>query len=73
MLLQAMAEAGAEPESTVLVGDTSFDMEMARNAGVAAIGVSWGYHPVEELERTGAHRVIERFDELHDLVDALVT
>lgn len=73
MLLQAMDEAGAKPTSTILVGDTSFDMEMARNAGVAAVGVSWGYHPVEELERTGARRVIEQFSELRDLVDILVS
>ena len=73
MLLQAMAEAGAAPETTVLVGDTSFDMEMARNAGVPAVGVAWGYHPTEELVQAGAHSVIERFDELHGLVDVLVT
>ncbi len=72
MLLQAMDEAGAAPETTILVGDTSFDMEMARNAGVASVGVSWGYHPVEELHRAGAHRVIERFDELNNLVDTLI-
>jgi phosphoglycolate phosphatase len=68
MLERAIAEAGVTAERTVLVGDTSFDMEMAGNAGVAAIGVSWGYHEVFELEGAGAHRVIDAFAELAPLV-----
>ena len=44
MILRAMNETGAEPVSTLMVGDTSFDMEMARNANVGAVGVGWGYH-----------------------------
>jgi phosphoglycolate phosphatase len=44
MLLRAMAETGADPDRTVLVGDTSYDMEMARRAGARAVGVAWGYH-----------------------------
>lgn len=49
MLLRAMAEAGVGPGETVMVGDTIYDIEMARNAGTAAIGVAWGYHVAEEL------------------------
>ncbi|MGF1610021.1 MAG: HAD-IA family hydrolase [Kiloniellales bacterium] len=64
MLLRAMAEVGAEPEETVLVGDTSYDMEMATNAGVLALGVSWGYHAPEELHAAGAARVIDHFNDL---------
>lgn len=64
MLQQAMAEAGVEAGETVLIGDTSFDMEMARNAGVLGLGVSWGYHEVEELTAAGAARVIDSFAEL---------
>ena len=44
-----MAEAGATPATTVMIGDTSFDMAMARAAGARAIGVAWGYHDVAEL------------------------
>jgi phosphoglycolate phosphatase len=58
MILQAMAETGAEPVSTVMVGDATFDMEMARNAGVGAIGVAWGYHAADRLRLTGAHTVV---------------
>lgn len=49
MIEQAMADAGAAPETTVMIGDTSYDMLMARAAGTRALGVAWGYHPLEEL------------------------
>lgn len=68
MIEQAMEEVGARPEHTVMIGDTSFDMLMARHAGVRALGVTWGYHPVEELRAAGAHHVCEDFAELHDQV-----
>jgi len=64
MLERAMAETGLGPEDVIMIGDTSYDMLMARNAGVHAIGVSWGYHPAEELRAAGAHAVIASFDEL---------
>lgn len=57
MLRAAMEEAGATPASTVMIGDTSFDMVMARSAGARAVGVAWGYHPADELIATGAHSV----------------
>ncbi|MAY66254.1 MAG: haloacid dehalogenase [Rhodospirillaceae bacterium] len=64
MLLNAMADAGADPGSTVMIGDTTFDVEMANNAGVLAIGVAWGYHEATELTAAGARRVIPGFDAL---------
>jgi phosphoglycolate phosphatase len=57
MIAGAMAEAGAAPATTLMIGDTSFDMAMARAAGVTAIGVGWGYHPPEALLRAGAHHI----------------
>ena len=59
MIETAMREAGAEAQNTVMIGDTSFDMQMAGHAGVGAIGVGWGYHPVVELERAGAHEIVD--------------
>ena len=44
----------AAPEETLMVGDTSYDMTMAQAAGARAIGVAWGYHPVEALASAGA-------------------
>lgn len=72
MVLQAMAETGADPGSTIVVGDTTYDMEMARNAGVRAIGVAWGYHDEEVLWNSGAQKVIKNFGELPDLVIELM-
>jgi phosphoglycolate phosphatase len=60
MVLQAMADAGAAPATTVVIGDTSFDMVMAVSAGASAIGVDWGYHHREELIEAGAFAVAER-------------
>ncbi len=64
MVHQAMQETGAAAEDTVVVGDTSFDILMARAAGTAAIGVSWGYHPAQSLSDAGAHVVLDHFNEL---------
>jgi phosphoglycolate phosphatase len=61
MLLNAMGETGADPKGTVMIGDTTFDMEMAVAAGTLAVGVSWGYHPEEHLHKAGAHVVIDDF------------
>ncbi len=58
MLRAAMAEVGAVPHRTLMVGDTTYDIGMARDAGARAIGVGWGYHPVAELEAAGAHRIL---------------
>ena len=68
MLVNAMRETGAAPHDTVMIGDTSYDMEMARAAGVRAIGVNWGYHAPDLLERSGAHRVVETFESLQRLL-----
>jgi phosphoglycolate phosphatase len=59
MIDTAMADAGATPAGTVMIGDTSFDMAMARAADARAIGVAWGYHPPEELVEAGAHVVVD--------------
>lgn len=64
MLLRAMAETGALPGETVMIGDTTFDIEMGKAAGAWAIGVTWGYHEPAELIAAGADIMIDRFDEL---------
>ncbi len=72
MLLRAMAETGAGPGTTAMIGDTSFDMLMAKNAGTVAIGVAWGYHGEDELRECGAARVLADFGELPGTLDALI-
>lgn len=64
MIEAALAEAGVEASQAVMVGDTTFDIEMAIAAGVTPIGVSWGYHEVDALQAAGAVRVIDSFDDL---------
>lgn len=68
MVEQALAETGMDKGSTVMVGDTTFDMEMAVNGGITAIGVAWGYHSVDELYQAGASVVISHFSELHEIM-----
>ncbi|MEZ5850797.1 MAG: HAD-IA family hydrolase [Hyphomicrobiaceae bacterium] len=70
MILKAMAEAGTEPERTVMIGDTTFDVTMALNAGVSALGVSWGYHARDLLAEAGAHAIV---DDGHRLLEAIDT
>ncbi len=64
MLERALAEAGCEAASSCMVGDTTFDIEMARAAGVRAIGVSWGYHSVTALRAAGAEAIIDDMRQL---------
>jgi phosphoglycolate phosphatase len=59
MLEAALFEAGALPAQAVMIGDTSFDMLMARSAGVRGVGVAWGYHAPAELIASGAVSVAE--------------
>lgn len=60
MVKQAIADAGAEPATTIVIGDTSFDMAMAVAAGAAGIGAGWGYHEAEELIEAGAVAVADQ-------------
>ena len=71
MLRAALAETGVAPHRGVMVGDTAFDVEMGRAAGLAAIGVAWGYHPRARLEAAGADLVIEDFGALDAALAAL--
>jgi len=71
MLEQAMADAGAEPATTAMIGDTSYDMAMARAAGCAAIGVAWGYHQADALLAAGADVVAAHPSELPTILAAL--
>lgn len=68
MLEAALAEALAAPQGSVMIGDTSYDIEMARAIGVRAIGVGWGYHSAEELLAAGADCVATTPAELGDLL-----
>lgn len=68
MIQTILAETGLAPERAVMIGDTQFDMEMGRAAGVATIGVPWGYHRPEDL---GADRLIGDWAEIDGAIEAL--
>ena len=61
MVLEALRETGVAAEDTVVIGDTAFDMAMARAAGAQGIGVAWGYHPEADLREAGAALVVDQF------------
>lgn len=69
MILTALSELGIGQRRAVMVGDTTFDMDMARAAGVAKIGVSWGYHPAEMLR---PDILINDFTALPGAIDTLL-
>jgi phosphoglycolate phosphatase len=71
MVLAAMREAGAEAQDTIVVGDTVYDIAMARAAGAAGVGVTWGYHPGAALREAGALAVIDRFANLMPTLDSI--
>jgi phosphoglycolate phosphatase len=64
MLEAALAEAAARPEHAVMIGDTSYDMQLARAVGVRALGVAWGYHDTDELIAAGAEAVAQTPEDL---------
>ena len=68
MVEQAIADAGAAPGTSIVVGDTSFDMAMALAAGAVGIGAGWGYHEAQELIDGGAVAVAERPLDVLDLI-----
>jgi phosphoglycolate phosphatase len=69
MLQAAMTETGSRPCETMLVGDTSFDILMAKTAGAMPVGVRWGNHAPEELLAAGAAAILDHFAELIALVE----
>ena len=72
MLETAMRETGATPAETVMIGDTTFDIEMGVAAGCRTIGVTWGYHEPRELIAVGADAMIDRYDQLVGTVGKLL-
>jgi phosphoglycolate phosphatase len=72
MLRAALAEAGADPHRSAMIGDTSFDMAMARAGSVRAVGVAWGYHTPAEMAAAGAEVIADHARDLPRLLAAMV-
>jgi len=70
MVTQAMSEAGGiEGKNTVVIGDATYDIEMARAAGAFAVGVEWGYHSSDVLRQSGAHKIMSNFNQLDGILE----
>lgn len=67
-LLLTMEELGVDPKRTVYVGDSEGDMVVAHAAGAFALGVSWGYQSIERLRKGGADRIIDRPEQMVELL-----
>ena len=65
MLLELMREFGVDPSRTLMIGDTTHDLEMARNAGTASVGVSYGAHEPATFEPYQALHVAHSVADLH--------
>jgi phosphoglycolate phosphatase len=66
MLHELMREFGVDPERTLMIGDTTHDLEMARNAGCASVGVSYGAHEPEAFQAHAPRFVAHSVDELRE-------
>lgn len=64
MLLELMDELGMSPEKVLMVGDTTHDLQMAINAGVDAVGMTYGAHPAEQLRALQPLALLDDFHEL---------
>lgn len=71
MIEACLRATGVAADHAVMLGDTTYDMDMAQAAGVAGIGVGWGYHPVAQLQAAGAWRILDHFDALPDTLHEL--
>jgi phosphoglycolate phosphatase len=63
ILEAAMDAVGAYPEECLIVGDTTFDLDMGRNAGMRTVGVPWGNHTVDQLAESQPDLLIESWSE----------
>ncbi len=69
MLEEILDELGVDPQRAVMIGDTEYDLQMANNAGVHAIGVSYGVHDVDRLQQCEPVTVLDEIRTLLEWLD----
>ena len=72
MVEKALSETGVDAKNCVMIGDTTYDILMACNANVKSIGVSWGYHSVQDLKDAGAHAIVHSYEELPAMISKVM-
>lgn len=71
MVEACLNDTGVDLQNAVIIGDTTYDIEMGVAAGIHGLGVSWGYHETDSLHAAGATRVIDSFTDLPAALDQL--
>jgi len=71
MIVTAMNEVGAKAHDTLMIGDTTFDIDMAKAANAGSIGVTWGYHPKNDLQDARPDALVDTFDALPKAIIAI--
>jgi phosphoglycolate phosphatase len=64
MLQVIMSMLGASPDRTLMIGDTTHDLQMAQNAGVPAVAVAYGAHLSDDLENMNPLACLRSFDQV---------
>lgn len=70
MLLDILEYTAIDADKAIMIGDTTYDMEMAVSAGMAALGVSYGVHETEALIKSGAQQVVDSFDDVMNWLES---
>lgn len=71
MVAACLRDSGTDPARSVILGDTTYDIDMGRAAGIKTLGVAWGYHPAEALTAAGACDILHSFDALPVALDRI--
>jgi len=72
MAFQAMRDAGVDAHQAIMIGDTTYDMQMAGAAKIAGLGIGWGYHSDDMLLGAGAVDVLSDFSNLRTRVEEIL-
>ena len=70
MLSELLEVSGIKPSEAIMIGDTIYDLEMASRIGMPAIGVTWGVHDADALKVWRPIEIVERVQDLHDILSA---
>lgn len=68
MILKILDETGTSPSDAYMIGDSIYDIEMAKAASVTPIGVSWGAHDPQKLKEAGAKMILRQMRDLEILI-----
>lgn len=71
MLEEILEQTGLDADDALMIGDTEYDLEMANNAGMASLGVSYGVHSVERLLKHKPITCLEDVSQLHPFLQTL--